>query len=215
MLLISCKKDSNYIAYDEEKMGYNYYPIKINSSIVYDVEEISYNDYYIPVKIDTNRYLLKEYIESDYIDNTGSVAYRLERYLSKKDTIKWQIKDVWTINKTYNSVERVEENLRIIKMIFPITPQSIWNGNLYNNNDYIEYKYSNIGESFLIDSILYNNTVKVIHESDSSLIHKNYEYEVYAMGIGMIYKKSIHIKTLVNGMITSGSDITYKRIVYE
>ena len=35
----------------------------------------------------------------------------------------------------------------------------------------------------------------IYHEADSSLIHKNIEFEIYCKNKGLIYKESIHLNS--------------------
>jgi len=41
----------------------------------------------------------------------------------------WLLKNVWYSVKTDKNVERVEENIRYIKLIFPIRNNAKWDGN--------------------------------------------------------------------------------------
>ena len=53
------------------------------------------------------------------------------------------------VKKTVSSVEQVEENIRFVKMIFPLDELSYWDGNLFNHLGEQEYTVSQIHSSLI------------------------------------------------------------------
>ena len=200
----SCEKSKSIETY----YGYEYFPSLVSKWISYDVIQITWNDY--TNMIDTSIYQLKELSESEIIDNAGRKSIRIERYI-KTDTSNWVLNNVWTKCLTLTSAEKIEENIRFIKMKFPIDINTRWNGNEYNNLKEQMYFYKNIFTPFVLNENTFDSTITVINQDDFiPLYSKDFESEVFAKNIGLVYKKQIHIKLNTNGIITSGKEITYK-----
>ncbi len=199
--IFSCKKE-HALATD---IGYDYFPVNIGHWISYNVDSVAY-DFKIGYH-DSLSYQIKEYFESDFIDNSGRNAKRIERYFRYNDTLNWTIKDVWYANLSTSTAEKVEENARYIKLVFPIREYKTWNGDAYNigdspnigdtynNNGQDTYRYLNVDMPYTINNMIFDSTVTVIQkEYYEDILKKYYKVEVYAKHVGLIYKKVIDYK---------------------
>jgi len=204
VFLFSCKKDKIDAPVD---VGYSYYPTKAGNWIVYQVDSIVYDDF--TGTVDTFAYQLKEVIESDFIDNQGRNSQRIERYHRANDTLQWILKDVWYSNRTNTTAEKVEENVRYIKLIFPVKLSQEWNGNAYNYFDPQIYKYSDLYKSYDANSLHFDSTITVIQKEELNLILDDYAIEIFAKNVGLVYKKFRHLEMLPDSTITKGLDLTY------
>lgn len=135
VLFSSCKKETG----EPVDMGYTYFPANTGHWVIYDVDSLHYNDF--TATIDSFHFQLKEYTESVFMDNSVRKSQRLERYIRLADTVAWTIRDVWYETLTVSCAERVEENIRLVKLIFPIRESHEWDGNTYNTLDAQTYKY--------------------------------------------------------------------------
>ncbi len=203
VFFVSCKKETE-IPFN---MGYKYFPVNTGHWVIYNVDSISYNDF--TGKIDSFNYQIKELVESVYTDNSGNVTQRLERYIRANDTSQWLIKNVWFENLTVSNAQRVEENERYIKLIFPVVDGQKWNGNAFNTIGAQDYKYQNVNSICNVNGIAIDSSLVVLQRHDSSLIGRDFQEEVYAVNIGMIYKKFYHLTTEPTGLITKGIDYSY------
>ena len=97
-------------------MGYEYFPNDSGIWVQYVVDSIDYDDEF---GNDTFQFQLLEKIESKSIDNEGRDAQRIERLKRPNDSSIWRIKDVWYANLTESKAEKIEENLRYVKLNFP------------------------------------------------------------------------------------------------
>jgi hypothetical protein len=187
VICYSCRKGTEKTI----EISYEYFPLRAGLERVYKVTEINIDA--AINKYDTSNYYLKEKICSEYIDNSGNKAWTLERYI-KNDTIpSWEISDLWVAQIRNNQAQQVEENLRIVKIVFPPNKFEIWNGNAFN---FLEPKYfeiKSINESIVLNGKNYTPVLTVIEEDDYSYIHKNYEVEQYAKEIGLINRTEISI----------------------
>lgn len=205
----SCKKDIE----EPLDIGYDYFPVSIGKWAIYEVDSTYYNDFTDSVY--HYNYKIKELIESTFLDNQNRETQRLERYKKISDTTDWYISNVWALNLTATTAEKVEEDYRFVKLIFPVKKSSTWDGNAYNILDEQEYKYTDVHKSYNVNGITYDSTITVIQKIVSNPIQEDYQIEVFAKHIGMIYKKYISLKKSNAGtVIDSGNDYTYSIISY-
>lgn len=188
----SCKKDAPSTAVD---IGYNYYPNNVGSWIIYDVDSIVWDDFNAPViEIDSFTYQIKEINESVFMDSEGRETMRIERYKRDDATNPWVIKDVWYANKTASNVERVEENIKFIRLIFPVKNGSVWDGNSANINSDWDYQYSEVDMPLVMGGISFDSTLIVNQRDDNLGIIYDYYKEIYAINVGLIYKEGTHLE---------------------
>jgi hypothetical protein len=149
-------------------------------------------------------------MESVFVDNQGRNTSRIERYKRLNDTIPWMIKDVWYANLTSSTAEKVEEDVRFIKLIFPVRAGDTWDGNAFNTLGEETYTYGDVNTPYSTILFNFDSTVTVIQRDDTSAIRREYSIEVYAKHIGMIYKKFISQGLdPVSGQVTDGTDYSY------
>jgi hypothetical protein len=182
LIWASCAKDEENPPID---LGYDYFPVKIGHFIEYAVDSIAYDS---EGDHDTLSYFVREVIESEIVDALKEPALRIERY--KKDSLDhdWELVDIWSAKRTSNNAQRIEEDKRYIRLVFPITNSAQWDGNALNTEEEWTHVYSEIGTSRNYDSLSFENTVTVLQREFKSLIDDQYAYEVYAPGIGLIEK---------------------------
>jgi hypothetical protein len=202
--LNGCKKDSDL---PPANMGYRYFPANTGHWAIYLVDSIAWNAF--NGSVDTFQYQIKEVIESEFIDDQGRNTLRIERYKRMSDTIAWVIKDVWFANRTPSTAERVEENIRYVRLIFPVKEGDEWNGNATNTLDREDYSYSDVHSPYTVGLHAFDSSLTVIQIDKLNLIQRDFAEEVYAVGAGLIYKKVIHVDTEVSGVITNGEDYSY------
>ncbi len=187
---------------------YKYYPIKIGSSITYEVDSINYNEI---IPNDTSYWLVKETLADTFYDLNNNRNYIIERYQKKTDTAEWQLANIWHVLMVDGQIQKVENNLRFIKMTTPVSENSEWDGNIYlgglddipvaqdcNNLSFYEdwnYSYTNVDEPYSINGFDFDESVTVIQEGDSNLIWFDYAREVYGENVGLIEKEFYHFYT--------------------
>lgn len=211
LLLFSCQKDS-FILTDD---GKNYFPFEAGTYVIYDVDSIVHNDF--TQTVDTFKYQIKEYFESSFLDNSNRNTIRIERYKKEyQDTIPysaipWRLTDVWYTNKTTTTAEKVEENQRYIKLVFPVEKKKEWDGNSYNTLGEQRYIYTDINTPREIGNMAFDSTLLITQANTENLIEKKYYVEIYSKNIGLIYKEIIDIasSSIIPGIpimdrITSG-----------
>lgn len=207
-VISSCLKPTNDLA----DFHYDYYPTTINSWIEYAVVDIVHSS----LGSDTLNYFLKEIKTNTFYDSEGELAQRVERFWKFNSNDNYVIKDVWQEKVTSTTAEKVEENIRITKLIFPIKYGEYWNGNAFNDQLFCEYTYDSIHEPFLINTLNFDSTITVLQKDLYTAVDYQMAYEVYAKKIGLVYKKdinlSINLYNILN--INEGSELEMKVINY-
>lgn len=178
----------------------SYFPLSTGKFIIYEVDSIVMSDFFNTT--DTVHYQLMEAVDSAYTDAGGRQAFRIVR--SRLDSLNgaWRIIDVWSANVTETTAEKVEENLRFIKLSFPVLLNKTWAGNSYINTDsplvYLddwEYKYTDVNETFDTYAGTFDSVITVLQHEDINAIQTVLYQEKYAKQVGMIYKEEQNFET--------------------
>ena len=201
----SCRKDDT-VSSGGIYYGYDYFPFSAEAPAnVYKVTEINIDA--ASGVYDTTIYYLKQIEAEPFTDDEGRSAIKLYRYVanSLQDTL-WQLKDVWWIAKTDFEVIEYEENVPYVKLAFPLEKNKRWNGNKYNAAETLMYEIT----TYQGDSVV------VLHKNELTEISKDYEYEVYRKGIGLVRKVYEEIKSYhdIGTGIPIEDRVDYATLVY-
>lgn len=182
LVYAGCKKDESV----KGEISYRYFPMQVGDSLIYDVSlfDKDLNTY-------DSSYQLLERVESVFSDNEGRPTFRLERYTRNSDTDPWQIYKVWTANLLTTSVEKKEDNITYVKLVFPVELDEHWNGNAknYMADEFEDYKIISIDEPYFANNLNFDSTLTVRQVDYDYGFEKRRHYEKYATGVGMIYKE--------------------------
>ena len=170
--------------------GGNFFYPKIGQSIVYDVEDTEYE---LTGKFTLKTYQLKEVNVSTFKDLAGKEVLRIERYRREKRVDKWIIDSIFTAKKEVDKALKTENNVTYIKMFFPIKEGLKWNGNAYNSFGNDSYEMKKVNQLFQTNGRKFDNSVTIIQQNDSTLVDLKRRMEVYAEGIGLIYREEIKV----------------------
>ena len=187
IIINSCKP----IVYEETNFFYHYYPLQIGQEKEFFVTNIVHNSF----GKDTSTHYLKEVITEYNINLEGDTVYKVERYWKLDSSLNYDIKDVWTSKKNLSAAYLTEENVTYTKLIFPLSLNIYWNGNAFNNLGYKEYFVESLNVPFQINNQIFDSTVTVIQNYKSNLLEFENAKEIYANGIGLIYKEDIQLET--------------------
>ena len=201
LTFFSCKKNSTEpIAIDE-----SYFPLITGKYIIYDVDSQGWNSFFATSDSDyyqDSHYQIKEEIDSPYIDNTGKQAFRIIRSRREDESSPWEVTDIWSGNLTDHTAEKVEENLRFIKLDFPALLNRQWFGNSKIQTDSNlaflagwKYEYAFVDQPLTLNGNSFDSTVSVTQFVDSNVIQQYIYREKYAKHVGMIYKYEDSLST--------------------
>jgi len=201
LIFSSCRKENTNP--DQFFTGKSYFPLKTGNEITYKITKINIDK--ASAIFDTTIYQIKERVDSIFIDASGKQAYRIERYYRTDSLAQWVIKDVWSAQVNDLNAQKVEENIRYIKLVFPAKTGQLWDGNAYNDLDEQDYQIvsSNIADT--IQGLAFDSVLTVEQQNESSLISKKYAVEKFANGVGLVYKEITDLYS--QSMIGSGIPI--------
>ncbi|QQR97613.1 MAG: hypothetical protein IPK18_12305 [Sphingobacteriales bacterium] len=196
-LLFSCKKETETVTFNYE---YNLLPLEIGNYIIYKGDSIIYNYFFAQVKRSSSFYL-KETIKDTSRDNLNRLRYEISVQMRYDTTQNWGVEKIHYIVPTKTTIERVEDNLRYIKLIFPNQLGTQWNPNKYitqkipyiftldtslniiNSKAIVTSKDVNYSNSFKS----FDSTLTTTNLIDSSAINLYKLTERYAKNIGLVY----------------------------
>ena len=111
--------------------------------------------------------------------------------------MSWTLKNVWSENRTATSAEKVEENVRYVKLKFPVKEDQKWNGNIQNTLTEWNYSYNFFDLSRTVGGIKFDSVLQVDQYDDESknLVERTLYIEKYARNVGLIHKQVIDIES--------------------
>lgn len=194
--LWSCESET--LPPQPSRLGLDYFPLEVGRYAVYQVENIEYS---LVAEPDTQQYQLREVVADSFPGQGGEVVYRLERFSRAGETEAWQLDSVWTARKSPQRVVVVENNIPLIKIVFPLTLGLRWDANALNSREEQQYELRNTDETLLdeidspLDSALLENVLTVIQaESQDTIISRVQASETYVENLGLFYKKSLRLQ---------------------
>lgn len=213
ILLSACKEEQSDISIDP---GYGFFPLAYGQYHIYEVEEVTFSTF----SIDTASFFLQEKITDSLVSGDGSIRYLLSRYKSQ-DTLTWVLDSVWTVQRHKESLVVTENNLPLVKLVFPVLSGKTWNGNALNIYDSDSYFYADEpGRTVAGQDVAVSDIIRVVLEDiPENLVKQDERSEVYARGVGLVEKDyyslnfcSVNCEEL--GEIQSGRILKQNLIAY-
>ncbi|MEO6166580.1 MAG: hypothetical protein ABIO46_00320 [Chitinophagales bacterium] len=198
IFLSACEKSS--VDIEPIEIDKSYFPLSSGKYIIYDVDSIVLSDFFDTT--DTVHYQVMEQVDSPFLDASNQEAFRIVR--SRRNSVgdAWMVTDIWSANLTETTAEKVEENLRFVKLNFPVLLNKTWKGNSHISTDsplvYLsdwDYKYTEVNVQLQIDTAQFDSVVTVTQHDDENAIQKILYLEKYARNIGLIYKEEQNVET--------------------
>lgn len=198
LMLLACKSENAA----KPEMAYNYFPLKIGSEVIYKVDSTVYN-FQNPSGFTFN-FQLRDLVTEKFIDGQGNEAYRIERY-KKTATQDWFFHKIITRKIVSFRAEEVIDNRRYVRLVFPPTLQSTWNGNTYNDLGAWKHEMKDLDVPLTIGTNKLDSTLTIHQYNEVNLIREDVYDETYAKNIGLVAKevKAVN-KNISSGVITGG-----------
>ncbi|WMX16829.1 hypothetical protein [Aureispira sp. CCB-E] len=220
ILFFACERIVETLA----PIDFEYYPIEVGKYKTYQIDSIVYDEYNCTVQ--TTTYQIKEVTETETVDGEGDPAFVIKRYFRKTSNDAWVLYNIWTEKIEGDQVQRVEDNQRMIKMVAPMQQDRRWDGIVYIRRDTLvpirggsidmfkdwdDFVCEDIGDSFVdtLSNTIYPDVAKIVQVDKTNNIERRFSTEVYAKGIGMVYKEMRILDTQCRppGTCTGNSDI--------
>jgi len=186
-----------------------YFDLTPGRYIVYDVVEITHD-----ISHDTLIYQLKTVIGDTFIDNNGRLAREFLRYKRFPGQAEWGLTDIWTTLIVDARAELVEENQRIIKLVFPPSLSSDWDAHAFSDLPKMPCYYSAVHKGFNVGLNAFDSALVVQQEDYFTMVDHRRKYEVYAKNIGLIKKhfRDVKIVGFDTTNVVSGKELYYSYI---
>lgn len=196
LLALGCNKQHNDVPVD---LGFNYFPTQVGATWIYHVDSLVYDDNAGFTTIDTFVYQYKEQIVGNFLDVSGQTGQLVNRFFRNADTLDWQQVNSSSILKTELNVQKVIENRRFVKLVFPLANGKKWNGNMYNSLGEQEFTVNSFDQPSTIGLTQFPLTLTVLQKEDINAIEEMKQYEIYARNVGLVYALFDSINTQVGG----------------
>lgn len=213
-LLASCTKE-NASEISPAYYSYEYFPTDSGIVRIYQADSIFW-DANNQAALDTISYEIKEVIAGNYFDNQNQICQRIERY-RKDSNGNWIIWKVLSDKRSQFNAERFIDNIRFIKLKFPLNTSDKWNGNALNTQDAQYYQLTNLHQTENINTLAFDSVCTVLQDDYIDATRQFYGLEKYAARIGLIYRREKNISTIPTSqgiIIKGGYDYTEKIISY-
>jgi hypothetical protein len=213
-LLASCTKE-NTSEVSPAYYSYEYFPTDSGIVRYYKADSIFW-DANNQAAIDSISYEIKEVIAGTFYDNQNQICQRIERY--RKDINgNWIIWKVISDKRSQFNAERYIDNIRYIKLKFPLNKTGKWNGNALNTMDAQYYQLTDLHQPENINALAFDSVCTVLQDDYIDATRQFYGMEKYAARIGMIYRREKNITTIPTQLgiiIRGGYDYTEKLTSY-
>jgi hypothetical protein len=213
LVLVSCGKDEEPGRVD---LGLAYFPVNKGTYVDYQVDSVHVDE---QGGFPTYRitYEMRELIAEDFVDPEGRLSQRIERYV--KDSLdEWVIRDVWYQHRSQSVAERVEENVRRIRMVFRPEVSKEWDLNALNPESALEMTFEEIDKPALLNGFNFDSTLVVNTTYTNNLVDTIINMERFAKHIGVVEKKWVETNSQYDSPSqswqTTGFRVNYRLLGY-
>jgi hypothetical protein len=206
--LLACKKETETLATASLS---DYFPLEVGKTNIYRLDSTVPASF--GAKLVVKSYQAKDTIESTFTDNEGRLSYRIFRFTRDTAALQpWIFAATFTATPTSEWIEYVDNNLRFLKLHAPITDGYVWPAHSFIDTrsinstvpylDSWDYEYQNANTPYTVLNTAYDTTVTVLQHDETNpegpfdpsldLQIRTYGIEVFAKGIGLIYKEFLY-----------------------
>lgn len=200
--LMSCQEETEVL---DNQADYEYFPLEVGRSWVYEVDSLIFSPAVSGNKIDSIHSFIKDTIVEQFVAVNGDTIYRAERYERRTDTVPWRVAAVFSMHKNKQQAFRTEQNLQLIKLVFPLNQKETWNSTLYidpmikmtvTGNEIQPFNYwgsratiEDKGVPLSMGQLQFPETATVTYVDRNDIsIASRVAKEVYARGVGLVKK---------------------------
>jgi hypothetical protein len=206
--LFSCKKETETL---QSSSLTDYFPLVVGKTYLYRLDST------IPASFGSvlvvKSYQAKDSIESTFTDNEGRLSYRIFRETRDiAGSQPWTFATTLFATPTANTIEYVDNNLRFLKLHAPVVEGYSWLAHSFIDTrsfnttvgylDDWEYEYRNVDSGYSVLNKTYDSTITVFQHDETTpegpfdpgleVQIRTYGLEVYAKGVGLIYKEFLY-----------------------
>lgn len=166
-----------------------FFPLQTGTYQIYTVEQNTYSEVEDDVSIS---YELKLEVVDSFPNLAGDYTFVIHRSTRPTSNDAWEFLDTWSAQVNELQAISNEGNISYISLAFPLYKEKEWNGNAFNTLGEDLYKIQSKGGTYRLNTGLEFKNVLIVSQEDKldELIRDQRE-EIYAVDVGLIYKKSI------------------------
>ncbi|MBI1193033.1 MAG: hypothetical protein GC205_07660 [Bacteroidetes bacterium] len=204
LMLAACETET----LPEQPRYEQYFPLESGRVWEYQLDSILYRE---TVPNDTQRWFIRQELGQEYTDLEGRPSFPVLTYRRRSAADAWRYHQTGIARIWQNRAEWVENNLRSIKLVFPVQESSDWQGHLFfsdleniptveacNNLAYLydwTYAYQDLHLPTTLGALSFDSTLTVNQIGEQNLIEYNAASERYATGVGLVWRKFEHLTT--------------------
>ncbi len=206
--LFSCKKESETL---QTFSLTDYFPLHLGKTYLYRLDST------VPASFGSilavRSYQAMDSIESTFTDNAGRLSYRIFRFTRDTAGLQpWTFAATFFATPTDQTIEYVDNNLRFLKLHAPVVEGYSWLAHSFIDTrslnttvgylDDWEYEYRTVDSVYNVLNTTYDSTVTVFQHDETTpegpfdpnldVQIRTYGLEVYAKGVGLIYKEFLY-----------------------
>ena len=201
--------------------GYDYFPLEMGKFRIYALDSVVFDPGLQQTIVDSSFILVREVVADTFLDNTGQVNFRIERSERAAATEPWRNTETLVLSRDDSRAMFTEDNLRFIKMTFPLKVGNAWDGNAFFDPQVVtpvagetiqmfkdwSYEVLSVTDRAEWDNQSFADVLTLQLADNENLIELRRGKEQYAMGIGLIYRElyilDTQCKVCCNGDFTS------------
>lgn len=200
-LFLSCNDE--FTNSDPVDFKSNYFPVFVGKSTIYSIDSLFFDNFSQNGNTDT--------IHVDYKDSIVSFEnenYMVNRYQYNEMNKLWVLQKIYTIKASQQTIQVTEDNLTLVKLIFPVVPNKKWNAfSFYNTIKQQEYEYIEVDIPMSINQFMFDSVLRVLQVDTINLIRETTAYEYYAKNVGLIKRETTNIERDSIGAAPNGTKI--------
>jgi hypothetical protein len=200
LLALACSKRETDTLSDTSYQ-YAYFPLKIGQVLEYQLDSIVFEvDSNGMKSLDTISAMIRDTYTDSFRNAAGELNYTIVRSQLQPDN-QWRPVRTMQAGRTERQAWRSEDNFRLLKMPFPMTRRSEWDGLTYINKDVeVEIRSNRIRPfsnwQFEVDSIdlrksvgafTFDSTLQITEANDVNAIERRFSRVIYALHVGPVY----------------------------
>lgn len=183
---------------------YAYFPLQVGKYIDYQVDSVGYD--FGPggnTVRDSSSTLLREWVTDTLRDAAGQLLYTIERYERASADLPWELRDIGTASRSSSQAIRTENNLRFLKLIFPMDRRSEWDGltwidvtreiEIFGERmrpfSNWQFEVDSIDVSANVGTFTFDSTLVVTEADDNNIIERRFSRVRYAKNLGMVWRE--------------------------
>lgn len=203
VLLICCKRETEEYNLNIQEQQ-QYFPLVPQQSVIYQVDSIVYDFAAGGGQLrDSFTTFIKETVGDTFSDASGVLHRRIERYKKNNINQPWLFDRNWSATLTETQAIRTEDNLRFLRLVFPMDRRSEWNGNLWINTElevsikgdrirpFVNWNYEvdSIDIKRQVGEFTFDSTLVITEVDENNIIERRLSRAIYAKHVGLVFKE--------------------------